>query len=539
MGEALAEAQLARRARRAPDRRGRRRRRGDGRPGPRPGPGDRTTHGPRRRRRPARGRPQARPDRARRRHDLRDPGALRDVRRGAARERRRGARLRASRTRATARPAPSSSSPSTRRCRAGSRSSAASAATRREPCGVVRRRRSRRLVPVPRPGRSSEAESAPAGEDPFGILSRGEVSEWLMVPLSKSGVRKHRGFESRPLRHSASLTHRTGRSSGRSRRRPRRGRLVDYGAALEMRFGATRRGFESRPLRHPTPVVWAPAAPVLAHAPECARSGPRRRLASTAQPHALSSQSDDRHRDRSDRDRRVPIPGPELAGRRGVVMSYAVRHHGGVLSSTRGSGSATRSWTTLPAGHPADREALGEVGITRDDVTAVVNCHLHADHAGQNAALGGVPIHVQSAEWELAHTTDHTILEWIERRRPTYLSVDGDHEIARQIRLVATPGHTRGHQSLVVDTPDGPVVLAGQACLHGRRVGGRSQDALEGRADAPDQAAYDLSIQASATWVRSACSSATIAWSGRPTSRGGPALLSFRGRARRGTSGAL
>jgi hypothetical protein len=24
---------------------------------------------------------------------------------------------------------------------------------------------------------------------------------------------------------------------------------VDYGAALEMRFGATRRGFESRPLR--------------------------------------------------------------------------------------------------------------------------------------------------------------------------------------------------------------------------------------------------------------------------------------------------
>jgi hypothetical protein len=25
---------------------------------------------------------------------------------------------------------------------------------------------------------------------------------------------------------------------------------VDYGAALEMRFGATRRGFESRPLRH-------------------------------------------------------------------------------------------------------------------------------------------------------------------------------------------------------------------------------------------------------------------------------------------------
>src|SRR5947199_7603686 len=31
-------------------------------------------------------------------------------------------------------------------------------------------------------------------------LLPGEVSEWLMVPLSKSGRRKPRGFESRPLR---------------------------------------------------------------------------------------------------------------------------------------------------------------------------------------------------------------------------------------------------------------------------------------------------------------------------------------------------
>ena len=120
-----------------------------------------------------------------------------------------------------------------------------------------------------------------------------------MVPLSKSGVRKHRGFESRPLRHRSprgsvqagvggsapSLTHPRVRSLGCSlppwperddeassprasppargprptagpvpapaaHRASRRGRLVDYGAALEMRFAATRRGFESPPLRH-------------------------------------------------------------------------------------------------------------------------------------------------------------------------------------------------------------------------------------------------------------------------------------------------
>ena len=96
-----------------------------------------------------------------------------------------------------------------------------------------------------------------------------------MVPLSKSGVRKHRGFESRPLRHvprsdgpwgrqrlRSSLTHLgvrslrcsdasfPGTAISRNVVPTGRGRLVDYGAALEMRFGETRRGFESRPLRH-------------------------------------------------------------------------------------------------------------------------------------------------------------------------------------------------------------------------------------------------------------------------------------------------
>jgi hypothetical protein len=111
-----------------------------------------------------------------------------------------------------------------------------------------------------------------------------------MVPLSKSGVRKHRGFESRPLRHPISA------SRGR-------GRLVDYGAALEMRFGATRRGFESRPLRHLDPHSDGPCrrwrlralghpspdalAPVLGRRPglDHPAGGLRPNVASPAPPH--------------------------------------------------------------------------------------------------------------------------------------------------------------------------------------------------------------------------------------------------------------
>ena len=63
-----------------------------------------------------------------------------------------------------------------------------------------------------------------------------------------------------------------------------RGRLVDYGAALEMRFGATHRGFESRPLRHLRPPRWRPVAALAPPRPRsrtfrCARSGAQRRLA--------------------------------------------------------------------------------------------------------------------------------------------------------------------------------------------------------------------------------------------------------------------
>ena len=97
-------------------------------------------------------------------------------------------------------------------------------------------------------------------------------------------------------------------------------------------------------------------------------------------------------------------------------------------------------------------DVLAEAGIAMDDITAVVNCHLHVDHAGQNSLFPGIPIYVQPAEWEIAHTTEHTILDWIDFPGATYRPVAGDHEPVDGIRVVATPGHTVGHQSLVVTT---------------------------------------------------------------------------------------
>jgi glyoxylase-like metal-dependent hydrolase (beta-lactamase superfamily II) len=189
------------------------------------------------------------------------------------------------------------------------------------------------------------------------------------------------------------------------------------------------------------------------------------------------------------------FPDPALAGRQGVVIAYAVRHHEGTLlfDTGFGFGDAEIDGAYAPRTRPI-AEALDAAAIATSSITEVVNCHLHADHAGQNAAFPGIPIYVQPAEWELANTTDHTILEWIDRPGLDYRQVEGDHDVAPGVRVLATPGHTAGHQSLVVATSVGPTVLAGQACYTPGEWAGDGA-ALEGRSGAPDRAAYDRSIE--------------------------------------------
>jgi glyoxylase-like metal-dependent hydrolase (beta-lactamase superfamily II) len=73
------------------------------------------------------------------------------------------------------------------------------------------------------------------------------------------------------------------------------------------------------------------------------------------------------------------------------------------------------------------------------------------------------------------------------------VQIAGDHDLSEGIRVIATPGHTPGHQSLVVDAPDGRTIIAGQAVYTAGEWAG-DRDAWEGRSRAPDKAAYDRSL---------------------------------------------
>jgi len=95
------------------------------------------------------------------------------------------------------------------------------------------------------------------------------------------------------------------------------------------------------------------------------------------------------------------------------------------------------------------------------DVLCVINTHLHFDHCGGNRLFAGTPIYVQRREREEARTEDYTIPEWVEFDGATYVELEGEHEVLPGLRVVPTPGHTPGHQSVLVETDEGLVVVAG------------------------------------------------------------------------------
>ena len=147
------------------------------------------------------------------------------------------------------------------------------------------------------------------------------------------------------------------------------------------------------------------------------------------------------------------------------ILGYAVsRPEGGFLLFDTGMGSdpdIDRHYR--PTRRPL-AEALGGVGVSIDDVRLVVNCHLHMDHCGGNPELAGRPVFVQRAELDTARVTpDYTLPELIDFPGATYELIDGEAEIDPGILVIPTPGHTSGHQTLLVRCDDGKVVLAGQS----------------------------------------------------------------------------
>lgn len=112
---------------------------------------------------------------------------------------------------------------------------------------------------------------------------------------------------------------------------------------------------------------------------------------------------------------------------------------------------------------------LSEIGISIDDIDFFAMSHLHSDHTGNANAFAGALWIVQRADRDAMFAEDfESILardtyDQLENAETTILNnesydVFGD----GSVMIISAPGHTPGHQVLLVNLPNtGPVLLAG------------------------------------------------------------------------------
>ena len=154
----------------------------------------------------------------------------------------------------------------------------------------------------------------------------------------------------------------------------------------------------------------------------------------------------------------------QFAGKRSPIHAFLIRHPDGPFLVDTGVGSGHDGIDTLYEQElVALTDALAAAGSAPSDIKAVINTHLHFDHCGENRLFPDTPIHVQRVEHEAAQEPLYTIPDWIDFQGAQYELHDGEAELLLGIRLIPTPGHTPGHQSVVIENGEGRIVIAGQA----------------------------------------------------------------------------
>jgi N-acyl homoserine lactone hydrolase len=154
-----------------------------------------------------------------------------------------------------------------------------------------------------------------------------------------------------------------------------------------------------------------------------------------------------------------------FAGAAIVVTAYLVRHPNGPVLLDTGIGVGLHEVEEMykPVRRPLD-EVLRDAGVSPGEIRAVANCHLHFDHSGNNFRFPHVPILAQKVEREAVQAPDYTLPGPVaEFDGALFELLEGEGEIVPGVRIVPTPGHVPGHQSFVVDTREGRIVIAGQA----------------------------------------------------------------------------
>jgi len=113
---------------------------------------------------------------------------------------------------------------------------------------------------------------------------------------------------------------------------------------------------------------------------------------------------------------------------------------------------------------------LARIGVTPDEIEIVINTHLHYDHTAYNKLFKKATFIVQKREMRHAFVPEKFESQFYQPRSHfdvpdlNYELIEGDYELVEGIHILSTPGHSSGHQSVLVETKKpGPIIISGDA----------------------------------------------------------------------------
>lgn len=123
--------------------------------------------------------------------------------------------------------------------------------------------------------------------------------------------------------------------------------------------------------------------------------------------------------------------------------------------------------------------ALARQGLQNSDIGHVILSHSHIDHVGGLPLFAHAEIILSAAEHALPRPLYFGAAQPMAWPKARYRPLSRTIDICHGLRLIATPGHTPGHLSALVKTPERAFVLAIDAI-------NRHSEPAEGYPDAAD-----------------------------------------------------
>ncbi|HEY2574970.1 MAG TPA: N-acyl homoserine lactonase family protein [Streptosporangiaceae bacterium] len=191
------------------------------------------------------------------------------------------------------------------------------------------------------------------------------------------------------------------------------------------------------------------------------------------------------------------LSGPDGGGE-WPVHGFVVTHPGGAVLVDTGVGGPDEVLSDWRVVNRSVADALAELDMAPGDIGLVINTHLHFDHCGQNSVFRHAPCYVQRTELARAQRESPELCDWFGFMDARFELLDGDAEILPGLAVIATPGHTEGHQCVVVQTGSAPELLIGDAAYTPHLYRATTADDLP-----PGQASDPVSWQDSLQRIRS------------------------------------